>query len=106
MHSWNDEWFKQYGKQLHDAENYIRHKTKLWSGCLLSSKEKYGTIRYEHLYPLWWRYAYRNVIIQYCYYKHKNLGRFVVRIVVKRACKKWPDIQEEILDDFDNGDYL
>lgn len=55
MHIWGDEWFEKHGNELYAAEEYICKYVKRWSGCILISKEKYGTLRYEWVFPPWTR---------------------------------------------------
>ena len=59
MHYWHDSWFEAYGDELYKAERYISDYVYTWSRCRLMSKEKYGTIRYEHIFPPYGGYYVR-----------------------------------------------
>jgi len=97
-------------------------------------KEKYGTIRYEHLFVpgtsfcnktnidrllirLFGEYLvqskygpYRKPRLQWTgswFYRVWNKwGHKVLKWAVKKAIKKFPNVKEEIFADFDNGEYL
>ncbi len=89
-HEWGDDW--PYWNELYKAEQYIVKMVYRLSLCRLSSKEKYGTIRYEFLTtPV----NYDNIL--YCYWR--RYGEWVLKGVVRRASKKFPNVSAEILDD-------
>jgi hypothetical protein len=109
MHWWGDEW--NGWNDLTKAHNYIHRFVRRWSGCYLMSKEKYGTIRYEHIFPPYGSMYYRNKLHRWwlnswIYYKWCAYGKFILSIAIKRAAKKYPKVKEEILEDWDGGDYL
>lgn len=126
-HYWGSPWFNRYGRDLGAAERYISKFVKRWSKCYLVSKEKYGSIRYEYLLPKlfgyyhfnidnWLRYLFGEEKVEseygsytiaritysgsWLYEKHRNLGKFVLKIAVYRAVKKWPHLKNEILEDY------
>ena len=135
-HEWGDEWFEKYGRELGAAERYIGRFVKRWSGCRVISKEKYGTIRYEHIFPPYGAFFIRDHWINKClrllgktyysyevlgetregffyttwnrtalYYYWSQLGKKVLKIAIHKACKKFPNVKDEILDDWDE-DYI
>ena len=100
MHEWGDEFFQQYGPELNKAMDYIRDYVYYRSNYWVMMKEKYGTIRYEFLYPQ--PYVYRskwdkNKIIQCIRYYKFRLAMWLLDRAIKKACKKFPHIREEIL---------
>ena len=133
MHIWGDEWFEKNGDDLYKAQNYIVDFTYRWSRCRLVSKEKYGTIRYEALFPPYCGYFIRDnwidkflrlfgdETVSYSvegktrsftrrrFYWHETtlsklwakFGKLILGIAVKRACNKYPNVSNEILDDLD-----
>jgi hypothetical protein len=50
-HSWYDapEW--EHWGELEKAQEYVSEYVYKWSRCRLICKEKYGTIRYEYMFP-------------------------------------------------------
>ncbi len=135
-HIWGDEWFEKYGDDLYQAERYIRGYVKKWSSCNLITKEKYGSIRYEWIFPpggaVSWRkfdyllakvfgkkevkptqwtkesYYVPRIIWQgsWLYRQWSSFGRYVLRKAVLNAIRKWPHIKREIVEDFDGGKYI
>lgn len=121
-HTWNDDW--PYWEELYKAESYIVKWTYRLSLCHLSSKEKYGTIRYEYIFPPGGR-RYKTPIIDaflklfgevnydghkyqkymwgnsYLYNVWIKFGKYILKKVVNRATKKFPNVKEEILEDLD-----
>lgn len=103
MHYWGDDW--EYWGELYEAQNYIYDYVKRWSGCSLYSKEKYGTIRYEHLFVPYTGIYYRGIVQKYwqesfivrIWYKW---GRRCMFKAVIKACEKYPNTREELLHDF------
>lgn len=49
MHSWGDDW--PHWNDLYEAERFIIDYVYKHSWCRLSCKEKWGTIRYEWVFP-------------------------------------------------------
>lgn len=86
-HEWGDKSFDW--KSLWEACNYIQKTTKRYSGLDVMMKEKYGTLRFEFIF-LWGISEYK-WISAYQFY--------ILYLVIKRACRKWPHIKEEILED-------
>jgi len=135
-HQWGDTWFAQNGKELQRAEDYICQFVKRYSLCSVVMKEKYGTLRYEHIFPpgaqqtitkldylLIKLFGSKEVQFltqeaktgftvprvqwngSFVYSKWVGFGKFVLKIAIKRAAKKFPDVREELLADYDE-DYL
>jgi len=119
-HCWNDNW--PHWKELYEAEEYIAGYVYKWSRCRLQSKEKWGQLRYEHIWPPSSRL--NGPIVQlpfplfaktiegekfpryliywtssWLYYKWMRLGEIVLRRGVKKACKKFPNVVKEITAD-------
>jgi hypothetical protein len=95
-HQWGDKWFEKNGLELSLAMNYIYTFVKRWSKCSLIMKEKYGSVRYEYLFP-----PLRGTL--YCtwiYRKWVQYGKWILKIAVHRACKKYPAVMREIVDDY------
>lgn len=119
-HSWGDSW--PHWNELYQAEIYIGNYVYKWSRCRLQSKEKWGTLRYEHIWPPVVGYNGpvitlpkifdKTIVIggkpyklsrylinwtnSWLYYKWMKLGDYVLRIAVKKACIKFPNVVEEI----------
>lgn len=105
MHDWSDEWFEQYGKDLYEAQQYIHTFTKRWARCNLCSKEKYGTIRYEWVFPpyggIYWVNGYSRIWnSSWLYRKWTQFGWYVCAIAIKKAIKKWPHLEVELSCDY------
>lgn len=103
MHEWGDSW--EHWKELYKAENYISNFVYRWSRCILCSKEKYGSIRYEWMFPplggVYYRYWYSKAWIHcWLYQKWALFGWWVCGIAIKKAIKKWPYLEEELCCDF------
>ncbi len=94
-HIWGDAW--PYWNELYQAEDYIQKYVYRYSRCRLSSKEKYGTIRYEFVTPPRWTWYIWNC---WLYFKWVRIGNWVLKRAVVRAAKKFPNVKNEILDDF------
>lgn len=120
-HDWSDEDFDWKG--LNEAQDFIRKYVKTWSRCNVITKEKYGTIRYEWLFPpggsvrygfhiklpyftrsnkymdnipiVLWRW--QDSIIYRLWFK---LGVYTLNKAVHKAVKKWPHLKDEILEDY------
>lgn len=93
-HEWGDDW--PYWGELYTAEEYIVKFVERYSFCYLSTKEKYGTLRYERVTPPRWSWY---IFDFWLYSKWAAFGKFILRIAIKRACKKFPNCKSEILDD-------
>ncbi len=119
-HFWGDEWFEKYGDDLYYAQMDIIKYTKRWSRCQLLSKEKYGTIRYEHILPpgghvvqlkyaIWapWKRkskyikgGYRPLLFAWnqcwLYYKWQWFGAYICGKAIQKAVKKYPHLEVEL----------
>lgn len=124
-HIWGDKWFEENGEDLYRAMNYIWDYTKRWSGCSVMFKEKYGTVRYEFLFPPWGTMKYGGYgklpkifdkktsygrIPRYLWYWNSfnpiyrywaRYGKWTLARAIKKACKKWPNVADELTADFD-----
>lgn len=104
MHSWDDDWFAEHGESLKEAERWIGRYVYTHSLCMLSSKEKYGTLRYEHIMPpphrLWVKYS-----IEHHWHSSrlcgmwKQWGKRMLMRAVRKATIKWPHLRNEIVAD-------
>ena len=105
MHEWGDYDFDF--EELYKAQQWIVKWVNRLSGCYLMSKEKYGTIRWEHIIPpgsglcnlrtplrRWW------VNRSWLHKKWVRFGWWVTIQVIKKAIKKWPDLKSELVVDF------
>lgn len=78
MHEWGDDW--PYWNTLYKAQKYF---TKFYFKCAGHypwTKEKYGTIRYEHTFG--WITSHREA--------------FIFREAIRRAVKKFPEVAAEV----------
>lgn len=119
FHTWGSGW--PHWEELNDAGDYIADYVYRHSWCRLSWKEKWGTLRYEEIYPP----AYKNVgpIItlpfikqtidgrkypiyllfwtsSWLYYKWRAYGVKQMRIAIDLACEKFPNVKAEIREDY------
>jgi hypothetical protein len=120
MHSWNDDW--PYWNELHEAEDWIGEYVYRWSLCSLQSKEKWGMLRYEWVWPPGthksWNYFKLPYIKKhiplpdgncleghYCpfmwnsswlYYKWMRYGTWILKRAVKKAKLKFPNVVKEL----------
>lgn len=109
FHIWGDNW--PYWDDLYMAEEEMRAYVKRYSGCYLSSKEKYGTIRYENVWTPWHIHQWpifrglKHRTLFKAFYEIDNRwrewGKFILRQAIKKAVKKRPHIKAELLDDAD-----
>lgn len=122
-HVWGDKWFKKNGKKLGQAINFCTTNWRRFGRIGSHGKEKFGTFRHHPVfYDIGWP-IHSLVKPGYAYYQWPKpiyraelfLGRllkytkldypiikyqqFVYNSVLQIACKKWPKIKEEILDD-------
>ncbi len=125
-HEWDDEWFKEHGKDLYDAMAYIQAEYQIRTGRVIHLKEKYGTIRWEYTYATFWN-AHKPIYDYfkpgYLFYKWPKwfsridyfLGRRIPRWVqtyyfhkhakvlvqvLKEAAVKYIQIEDEVFADF------
>lgn len=119
-HEWGNDW--PHWNELYEAESFIIDYVYKWSRCRLSCKEKYGTIRYEYVYPpgsrAWWLSIkipfFRRKIMDgkfevpyylfrwptsWLYYKWMRFGDYILGQAVRKACIKFPNVVEEITGD-------
>ena|SRR6188508_1455797 len=120
MHSWNDDW--PHWAELYEAQKYITKYVKRYSVCRLWSKEKWGGLRYEYVwpptygengpviklpFPLFYKTIQGEKFPRYLlfwtsswlYYKWMHLGEWVLKKAVLSACKKFPNVKHEIMAD-------
>lgn len=115
-HEWGDDW--PHWNELYEAETWIANYVHKWTRCRMQSKEKYGTIRYEHIWPptigrngpiialpkmfdkTIGKHKYPRYLIywssSWLYYKWMKLGDWVLGMAVKKACIKFPNVAKEI----------
>lgn len=111
MHSWNDKWFEKYGDDLYKAQRYVTSQVKKYSACHLMSKEKFGTIRYEWIFPpgggLFYRHWYSRFWIESRLYDlWRNYGWYITKRAVYSAIKKYPHLKDELLSDLASNEGL
>ena len=119
-HIWGDDWL--HWAELYEAEKYIRNYVYKWSRCRLQSKEKWGTLRYQYIWPP--AYRRNGPIIQlpfplfhkivrgekfpryllfwtnsWLYYKWMVWGHKMLGQAVRNACNKFPNVVKEITED-------
>lgn len=129
-HIWNDEWFKEHGKDLDSAISYCMQTWKRYGRIGSHGKEKYGTFRdHPYFYFAWWG-AHELIKPGYVYYQWGKkamwldikLGAFVRLIrfdklvrcwqavvynyAIQQACKRYPAIVDEIVADLDGCDLV
>ena len=128
-HEWGDDDFDWDG--LYAAALFIGDYTRKWSlGCSLMSKEKYGTIRYEHLFPpgVSVRVGFQIVLP---FFRKKSVyfdgglpiilfdwstcritrlwrqwGWKMVLRGTRKAVEKWPHLEDEIMEDLAVNEWL
>ena len=101
MHIWNDDW--KHWQDLEDAHIYIREcVAKQLPNCYFSTKEKYGTLRYEHISPTLESEELYNSNPILWYETHWQ----VVADIIKKAAEKWPNVITELVVDFYEPNYL
>lgn len=126
-HIWGDSWFEKYGNDLDKAISFCITNWERWGRIGSHGKEKYGNFRH-HIYlfygelPLWelcypGYVSYRNwpkpllYLDRYLFkyvFRYLGLGRLirwyqsqVYNIVIQIACRRWPDIIDELVADSD-----
>ena len=119
MHSWGDDW--PFWEDLYRAESFIEVYVWKWSRCSLMTKEKWGSIRYERLYPgrfmLSWKldqlcakvfgdkqskygpYPRVRWSGSWLYNVWARFGLWVTRRAIQKACLKWPRLTDELMQD-------
>ncbi len=120
MHSWGDNW--PHWDELYKAEQWIAAYVYKWSWCRLQSKEKWGSIRYEHIWPPAYKrngpiiqlpfpffhkmihgHLYPRYLIHWTsswlYYRWMWWGDRMLGQAVRLACIKFPNVVEEITED-------
>jgi hypothetical protein len=93
MHYWGDDW--EHWDDLRDAEEYISKEMDK-KGYSLSSKEKYGSIRYEGMYDRKSKFHYPPL----------SEGWKVLYEVVKEAIDEYPQLEDELLEDIASWEEL
>lgn len=111
MHSWGSEWDERFGDDLTEAHYYIINYVKRRTGCYLMSKEKYGTIRYEYIFPpgggLFYRHWYsRFWIASKLYQLWVSFGWYMTKRAVYSAIQKYPWLADELMQDLASNDKL
>ena len=124
-HMWGDKWFQKHGKDLGRAISYIMKTWKRYGRIGSHGKEKYGTFRdHVYFYNAWWAIAelvkpgYVSYVLPNWLYKtdlflgrvvrflrlHKPIRWYQAQVynyAVQQACKKYPEIIDEIVADLD-----
>lgn len=128
MHIWGDEWFQKNSLTLRLAIRLFQGLNDLLRGPFFLTKEKYGTMRIEYfmLTPMIDIWLFRqnvvfihsprlNKIANFLYYVFKYTGinyiilkyqRFIFNLITFVTVKKYPEVKEEILDEFEFEDLL
>ncbi len=114
MHYYGDDW--PHWDELGEAHLYIQDCVYKYSLCRLISKEKWGTIRYEYIYPpgcrSWWfsvklpfkrktKWGDLDVYLfnwpdSWLYYKWMSYGGWTLKRAIAKACLKFPNVVKEI----------
>lgn len=129
MHMWGDEWFEKNGKDLNSAISYIMETWRKYGRIGTHGKEKYGIFR-DH--PYFWDgglhtllYPSTNKIVHFLLYfyvdfyivqpfmRHTRLLNLVhwwqeqvYNYAIQTACKKYPDIVDELVRDLERYDLI
>lgn len=92
---WGDDW--PYWDQLTTAMSWISKELEDTTGLYLMCKEKYGTMRYEHIMkagdP---HYEFADTIPNW----------MLLKDIVFKAIDNWPEIKDELLSDFASHDEI
>ena len=135
MHEWGDEWFQQYGNDLHFAICELDNGLRDLHICVCG-KEKYGCYRtdgfslwngswrnwigdYNYSYPtnpighaFWKVYCYFDIFIQQ-WNNWLGITKLVsvwqkkqINKLFQKVCKKYPDIIDELIQDTDCYMYI
>lgn len=126
MHSSGDDW--PHWNELYEAEDWISAYVYKYSRCKLQSKEKWGSLRYEYVWPLAYRqngpiihlpFPLFHRIIKWhggegklprylfywtnswLYYKWMKWGNRMLKRAVEKACIKFPNVVTEITEDLE-----
>jgi hypothetical protein len=102
-HEWGDEWFEVNGDNLNSAMDYIFNYVYKYTRYKVMMKEKYGTIRYEMLYPQpyhFTKFYHKWGIYRMVGHIQFKLAMIMLKRAVMNAADLWPSISEEILEDF------
>lgn len=119
VHIWGDDW--PHWAELYAAEVWIADYVYKWSKCRLQSKEKWGSLRYERIwppsrgagpviqlpFPLFHRTIQGHKFPRYLffwtnswlYHKWMLWGHRMLKTAVRLACKKFPNVVAEITGD-------
>lgn len=119
-HIWGDGW--EYWQELDEALVYIQDYVYKYGRCRLSAKEKYGTLRYEYLYPAGITYwvswyipspfltkcqmgSYRKCLWSFegsiFYRLWRFYGKYILNKAINSAILKFPNVRKEILADYE-----
>lgn len=119
FHTWGNSW--PHWEELYKAEEWIYRYVKKYSLCILISKEKWGSLRYEWVFPPFARKQWRIKIPflkkktpygdfpYYLFYWQTsfiyNLWRWwgykMLNRAVNKACIKFPNVVAELKDDLE-----
>ena len=102
MHMWGDPW--PYWKELYSAQDEVVRTVRKYTRCNLISKEKWGCIRFEYMFPPGTAIFYRNRWQKYwseswIARKWTEVGFFVAKCAILRILKKRPYLAHELLHD-------
>jgi len=123
-HVWGDAWFEKYGNQLNEAIHWCMSEWKRRARLGSHGKEKFGIFRHHPCFysPEWsihslaypgyvyYQWSTRLMILEGYLGKLVSLLRIdlliikyqrrVYRQVLLEACEKWPEIREELMNDY------
>lgn len=107
-HNWGDGF--DFDK-LHEIEEEIGDKVKSRTMCTVVSKEKYGTLRFEHVFPpggaMWVSHdLHREYLDSDIYARWRTMGWKVLVEECLMAAKRYPKYEDEILEDIASHDEL
>lgn len=132
MHQWGDEWDKKNGKDLNNAITYCMDTWKRYGRIGSHGKEKYLVFRH-HCYfwdggvwslfypgyvwvkPGFWSFIYYTIDFNFtmAFTKYTGLQRLgvwyqrqVYNYAIQRACKKYPNIIDELVRDSEVPEFI
>lgn len=129
-HQWGDDWFKQHGNKLYKAIDYCMDTWLKYGRIGSHGKEKYGTFRDHVRFYSAWTAIHCLIRPSHVYYSWGktlfNIDLFLGKIVrllrinklivswqkivynyaVQQACKKYPEVIDEIVADLDGYELI
>lgn len=129
-HEWGDAWFERHGDNLNKAIRFCLDNWKRYGRLGSHGKEKFGTFRH-HMYFYYGYWGLHELVnpgyVSYWWpkwfmpidrfigkvFKYTGIRlvintwqRFIYNTVIQLACKRWPDIIDEIVSDSDFQEFI